>query len=73
MSQRAGKMTKTRTSQKKLLIKVSFGRSPVSFLLSCIAVILCPTIVLDVAIGHLGKGTWFLELNFSFVSACDHQ
>ena len=45
----------------------TFGRS------LCIAVLLCPTFVLDVAIVHLGYGTCFLELNFSFVSACDHE
>ena len=34
---------------------------------SCIAVIICPNIFLAIAIGYLDHGTWFLELNLSFV------
>ena len=59
---------KLRQWEKKMHNQSIFGRS------LCVAVLFrCSTFVLDVAFGHLGYGTWFLELNFSFVCTCDHE
>ena len=33
----------------------------------------CQIIIFAVAIGYLGNGTWFLELNFSFVVTISNE